>query len=273
VTARLRAIAEETVAILDAGRYRSANGVDVHLAPDVAAAVAGTRLYPPDAELPRPSTVDKAGPTVDVTNETTLAATARLGEEVAALNFASAKTPGGGFLSGAEAQEESLARSSALYACLRAVPGYYGHHRRERDLRYTDRVVYSPAVPVFRDDHGALLDRPYPVTFLTAAAPNLGAVTRNQPEHAPTVPDVLRSRAARVLDVAAAHGHDRLVLGAWGCGVFRNDPEVVAAVFAEALSGDRRFSYVLFAVLDRQPGTPTYAAFARAFGSAEALDA
>jgi len=31
--------------------------------------------------------------------------------------------------------------------------------------------------------------------------------------------------------LAAAHGYTRLVLGAWGCGVFRNDPEVVAAAF------------------------------------------
>jgi uncharacterized protein (TIGR02452 family) len=267
VTAKLRTIAEETVAILDAGRYRGADGVDVDLAAGVAAAVAGTRLYAPADPLPGPAVAATKEPTVEVTNETTLAATRRLGGDVAALNFASAKTPGGGFLSGAEAQEESLARSSALYACLRAVPEYYAHHRRERDLRYTDRVVYSPAVPVFRDDHGALLDRPYPVTFLTAAAPNLGAITRNQPQHAPTVPDTLRDRACRVLDIAAAHGHDRLVLGAWGCGVFRNDPEVVAGVFAEALRDDRRFSYVLFAVLDRQPGTPTYAAFARAFGA------
>jgi uncharacterized protein (TIGR02452 family) len=69
-----------------------------------------------------------------------------------------------------------------------------------------------------------------------------------------------------VLDIAAAHGHRTLVLGAWGCGVFRNEPATVATAFADALRADGRFSRVVFAVLDRQPGTATYAAFRRAFG-------
>ena len=85
---------------------------------------------------------------------------------------------------------------------------------------------------------------------------------RNQPKHAADIPSALLRRAVRVLHVAAAHGHRRLVLGAWGCGVFGNDPAVVAETFRLALRDNRYFDHVVFAVLDRQKGTPTLAAFA-----------
>ena len=70
--------------------------------------------------------------------------------------------------------------------------------------------------------------------------------------------------AARVLTVAAAHRHRSLVLGAWGCGVFGNDPAVVAAIFAGLVPSAGWFERIVFAVYDRQPGTPTFTAFARA---------
>ncbi len=243
---RLRAIAHETVEIAERGWYQDPHGAEVRL--DVGPAVAGTRLYLPEEDLP----AGVPGPTgvVEVTGESTLAAAHRLGGDVAALVFASARNPGGGFLNGAQAQEESIARSSALYPCLRAAGEFYAFHRSHAELTYTDRVIYSPGVPVFRDDKATLLRKPYPVTFLTAAAPNRSAIRNNQPELEAEVPAVLRRRAARVLAVAAAHGHRRLVLGAWGCGVFGNDPTTVAEAFAAALD---RYSmeHVVFAILGR----------------------
>lgn len=202
-----------------------------------------------------------------MTAETTLAAAARLArsrpDEPACLNFASAKNPGGGYRGGAEAQEESLARSSALVAVLEATRGFHDHHRRERDLLYTDRVIHSPHVPVFRDDRSALLDEPYTVTFLTAAAPNAGALRDRDPDRSSEVEPTLRRRATRVLAVAAHHGHRRVVLGAWGCGVFRNDPAQVAAAFATPLSDEfaTAFDDVVFAIHDRLPGQPVLQAF------------
>jgi uncharacterized protein (TIGR02452 family) len=112
---------------------------------------------------------------------------------------------------------------------------------------------------VFRDDRGELLTEAYRVSFLTSAAPNLSAIRSNQPESAAEVPAVLRRRAARVLAVAAAHGHRRLVLGAWGCGVFGNDPATVAEAFAEALR-EQPMEHVVFAVLG-----PNRAGFATVF--------
>ena len=258
MSSRLRAIASDTVAICDRGHYETTAGkveITVH--------AASTRLHRPEEPLSLPA--QGKAPRIDVTNESALEAAKRLGGEIAALVFASARNPGGGFLNGAQAQEESIARSSALYPHLLEAGDFYAYHRNHVDLTYSDRVIHSPDVPVFRDDKGELLAAPYPVSFLTAAAPNRAAVERNQPERAAGIPAILHRRAARVLEVAAAHGHRRLVLGAWGCGVFGNDPVTVAAAFRAALQDKRYFDHVIFAILDRQHGTPTLAAFADSF--------
>ena len=255
---RLRAIAREAVEIAERGWYHDPQGAEVRI--DVGSAVAGTRLYLPADEVP--AGVPGPGGRIEVTGESTLAAARRLGGDVAALVFASARNAGGGFLNGAQAQEESIARSSALYPCLRAAGEFYAYHRAHTELTYSDRVIYSPGVPVFRDDQGTLLTKPYPVTFLTCAAPNLSALRSNQPELVTEVPAVLRRRAARVLAVAAAHGHRRLVLGAWGCGVFGNDPTTVAEAFATALER-YPMEHVVFAVLG-----PNRAEFTAAFAAA-----
>ncbi|MGC5022901.1 TIGR02452 family protein [Micromonospora sp. DT47] len=240
------ALAAETDRLVAEGRYGPVPASTLHL---------------PEDPLPEPG---PAGPsTVEVTDETSLAACRRLAsaapDQVACLNFASAKNPGGGYATGAHAQEESLARSSALAATLRTASGFYDHHRSHRDPVYSDRVIHSPDVPVFRDDTGLLVG-PYRVAFLTAAAPNAGAL--REPVD---LSGVLRRRAGRVLGVALAHGHRRLVLGAWGCGVFRNDPRQVAAAFAGLLGPDGRyadrFTLVVFAVPDPTNRRP----FAEAF--------
>lgn len=260
---RFHALAAETMDVVRTGSYR-VGGRRVDITEQVAAAVSGTRLILPDARLTKGATW--SGPTmVEVRNESSLAAARRLGPGTACLVFASARNPGGGFLNGAQAQaqEEAIARSSALYATQTSVPEFYEHHRRDGSLLYSDRVIVSPDVPVFRDDDGALLADPCTVTFLTAAAPNRSAIERSQPAAGREINATLVRRAARVLDVAAAHGNHRLVLGAWGCGVFGNDPAEVATAFAEALAGRSRFEHVTFAILDPRPGRPVLGTFER----------
>ncbi|MFD3538662.1 TIGR02452 family protein [Streptomyces sp. NPDC058662] len=187
------------------------------------------------------------------------------GARVAVLNFASARNPGGGYLRGAKAQEEALCRASALYETLLEAPEYYEVHRAELSTFYTDRVIHSPGVPVFRDDRGELLETPFLAGFLTSPAPNAGTIRRQEPERVAEIPAALARRAERVLEVAALHGYRHLVLGAWGCGVFRNEPAQVAEAFRELLAGRfaGTFDHVVFAVLDRDPAPRE--AFARAF--------
>lgn len=266
-------IAQQTVEIVQRGSYELPDGRVVDITPAVSACLEATQFYPPHAlKSVRNEALAKpvGGPAViEVHNETTLAGIARLlateSGPVAALNFASAKNPGGGFLNGSEAQEESLARGSALYASLLRAPEYYLSHRRMTSCLYSDAMILSPGCPVFRDDDGALLAEPHPATFLTSAAPNAGAVARDETRH---LADVLRQRAGYVLALAAAHGYDNLVLGTWGCGVFRNDPAVVAGVFADHLHGlwAGRFRRVVFAVLDSSADQARYEAFRGAFG-------
>ncbi|WP_404656163.1 TIGR02452 family protein [Kitasatospora sp. GAS204A] len=70
--------------------------------------------------------------------------------------------------------------------------------------------------------------------------------------------------------VAALYGVRELVLGAWGCGVFRNDPDVVAEAFEQALScHGAAFGKVVFAIWDRSPESVNRAAFRARFGAGE----
>lgn len=270
-------LAEQTLRIVEDRGYVSAAGVRVDLSGAIANCFEATQMY--GAEDIVQLIAEQRGQSgavhctsLDVVNETTLAGLVALLEEkdspVAVLNFASAKNPGGGFLGGSQAQEESLARSSALYGSLTRAETFYRRHRASSSLLYSDAMILSPQCPVFRDDDGALLDIPRLAGFVTSAAPNAGAIATNRPDELPLIEDTFIRRAEGVLALAAAHGYRRLVLGAWGCGVFRNDPAMVAAVFARHLKhGDwaRRFERVRFSVLDTSRDAATFMAFERAF--------
>lgn len=269
-------LAKQTVEIVERGSYVSAGGRTVDIATAVSECRTGTRFFAPE-DLKRIRrevlTLPAQGfsTTFAVVNETTLAGIARLVSsgkgKVAALNFASAKNPGGGFLNGSQAQEESLARSSALHASLLCALEYYERHRASPSLLYSDAMIVSPECPIFRDDSGVLLDEPHVATFITSAAPNAGAAANNRPEELAQIPDVFQGRCEYVLALAASQGYTNLVLGAWGCGVFRNDPELVAGAFASHLRGGAwfgRFENVLFSVLDSSASQDTFSAFQRA---------
>jgi len=267
-------MAKETVAICDSGYYVAPNRARVAIAGDLTKAKVGTVLYSPENQPVARKTNAHQATRFDVRNETTFQALARLAPSnlghVACLNFASAKNPGGGFLNGSLAQEEALCCASALYPCLLEAPKYYERNRANRSALYLDLAIYSPGVPFFRDDNGMLLAKPITASVITAPAPNAGAIAVNEPANLQHVETTLKRRAELVLSIAEAHAVDVLVLGAWGCGVFRNDPHTVARAFAELLNAPGRFAgsfaEVVFAVFDRSQGETTYRAFAGQFG-------
>jgi len=253
------------------------------LAASINDSISGTTAFLPTDPLPilpTPSRRTKAN-TVFYTNQTdTLAAVLHLEQlpspprSIAALNFASAKHKGGGWLNGAQAQEESITRRSTLFSALNsdgAAP-YYNHNARhirhvakENDGVYTHALIHSPAVAILQPDEDSLEVDPDPtlVSVITCAAPNARqalkmGLARGRVEAA------FAERIDRVLAAAAAHSHDGLVLGAWGCGVFGNDPGFVAGTFKRLLAGKYKgaFSHVSFPLRDDDNKEP----FLRAFG-------
>ncbi len=175
-------------------------------------------------------------------------------EKIMCLNFASAKNPGGGFINGAEAQEESLARTSALYETLLMADDYYTLHRRMTSCFYTDTMIYSPKVPVFRKDKGELLSKPVRCNFITSPAVNAGVVKRQEPQRENEILEAMDIRTDKMLSLALYQGNETLILGAWGCGVFKNDPKEIAGLFKKYLHGKykNKFKRVVFAVLTRK---------------------
>ena len=266
-------IAAETVAIVGAGTYVAPSGSTVSIRDAARAAVAGSAVVRPGEAVAASAGAFET--TFEVRNEPTFAAARRLvgrfgPGRVAALNFASAKNPGGGFLSGAQAQEECLARASALHACLAPQHVYYDANRACGSVLYTDHLIVSPGVPVFRDDVDELLEAPWAVTILTCPAPNAGAVAASRPGLLAEVGPTFRRRIGAVLSAAAARNQAALVLGAWGCGVFGNAPAAVAGLFAEQLLAGGRFAgvfeHITFAVLDARG--ESVGAFERVLGKA-----
>jgi uncharacterized protein (TIGR02452 family) len=173
-----KAIARDTVVACEAGGYTNRAGERVELAALIADAVDGTRVVDRGAVARVDIPGDRAG-AIEVTDESTVEAILRLAgtAAVGVLNFASAKNPGGGFLGGAQAQEESLARASALYPCLCACnDDFYARNRHHGSALYLDLAIISPDVPWFRDDTGAWLPAPVLATVITCPAPNLSAL-------------------------------------------------------------------------------------------------
>jgi uncharacterized protein (TIGR02452 family) len=265
-------LGQEAVAIIKAGGYRAPSGRKVVIAPLVARAVKGTVSYPPDRD-PAPTPPGSFTTRIRVVNETTLSAVMQLQDrrlDSSALNMASAESPGGGFLSGARAQEEYLCRSSALWACLKDNP-MYAFHAKQRDAFYTDYVIYSPDVPVFRTDDSGCLEEPYLVSFITAPAVNATGVMKYSPGRAGEIGAVMVKRIRKVLAVAAAHGPACLVLGAWGCGAFGNDGNLIARLFREAIDGEFRgvFKEIVFAITDWSDDKKFIGPFEKAFAGCQ----
>lgn len=194
-------------------------------------------------------------PETRVDNISTVDAIRMLAEEgktdIGVLNFASAKNPGGGFLNGAKAQEESLTISGTLYPTLTAHEEYYNENRAHRSMMYLDYGIYSPEVVFFRDGSFRLTETPVKASVLTLPAVNMGQVLLKG-ENAEEAKRVMRRRMKLALGIFAEQKAKHLVLGAYGCGVFRNDPGEVAAWWRELMEEGmgQHFDSVFHAVLD-----------------------
>ena len=162
-------------------------------------------------------------------NDTVTAALGYPDKMVVLLNFASYKHPGGMFLRGSAAQEEAICHKSNLFNILRDFDGsYYNENRKMAagNPLYTDRALYTPNVVI---NNGVF--NVHNNSVVTCAAPNLRSPI---PMDYPTYKDVLDRRVRFIRDIIYAHPFDVIILGAWGCGVFKNNPNDVMDSFLKA---------------------------------------
>ena len=169
------------------------------------------------------------------------------GDKITALNFASYKNPGGMFLNGSSAQEESLCHESNLYNILKRLEDrfYVPNRRRLNNSLYNSNLIYTPSVYF----ESVNLDEVY-CDIITCAAPNRTAARRWKKIPDDIINEHMEDRIDHVLFAALDNRVDVLILGAFGCGVFGNEPKVVAKIFKKFLETDYKgvFKKVVFAI-------------------------
>lgn len=206
----------------------------VHYREDIEYSVANSKIYDHVENI----VTREQSTTVEVVDMKTLDAAIKYREgKTCVLNFASFKNPGGGFLKGAVAQEEYLCQNSTLYNVLSQFMSYYERNRlNTNDALYWNRAIYSPGI-VMLPNEGS-------VDVLSCAAPNIRASRASDTQKT----KALVSRIKFVLDILEKEECDTVILGAFGCGVFGNDPKLVAEIFKRQRVLQRGFSKVIFAI-------------------------
>ena len=216
-------------------------------AAEIARAVSETRTYDGAPAVAAEGRV----PTVSVVDEDAVAAVLQRGRglasacDLAVLDFASFTYPGGSYERGARGQEQSLCASSFLFNVLSEKGGWYAENRR-RNINcelYRNRALVVPRVRFERDGFHSYAD------VIVAAAPNARRAREEYRVGEDALLAAMRDRVRMVMAIADELGHEKLVLGAFGCGVFGWDAATVAEVFrAELASGRHVASEVTFAV-------------------------
>ena len=185
------------------------------------------------------------------------------------MNFANAHNPGGGFMLGANAQEEALCRCSTLYASITsdAAGVMYKYNNTHVSKVESDYFLISPNVVVFRDKDLSLLVSPVIMGVATMAAPNRRGAAMFAT--AGVIEDTFLRRIRLLLLAAAKYGYKELVLGAWGCGAFGNRPDDVASYFRQVIVEEglgRAFDEICFAIYGSEDGR-NITAFRKCFES------
>ena len=264
-------IAEETVAYYKQGYYE-VNGNKIDISQLQKQSEEGSKLYTPEQGLELIKIIkQKKGQRAitsicDKSTVEKIFGWNREGKtQIGILNFASAKNPGGGFLNGAMAQEESLAASSGLYGTQLKHPRYYEANRGGKSMMYTHHGIYSPEVVFFRDKNFQLVEEPVTASVLTLPAVNMGQVIQKR-ESIDLAKAAMKERMRIALAIFINEGARYLILGAYGCGVFRNDPLEIAQWWKELIVEENYgvyFDEICFAILDISKDKKCLRAFQR----------
>lgn len=182
---------------------------------------------------------------------------ARKYENPFVMNFANAHKPGGGFLMGANAQEESLCKCSTLYSSIASdtAKEMYRYNNTHLSNVESDYMLLSPNVYIFRNEHFELMEDYAKAGVITIPAPNrFGAAMFASGK---TIEETMIRRIRIMLRIAAKQGYKNLILGAWGCGAFGNDAKKVAQYFKSIILDEkygRCFDEICFAIYGKPDG-------------------
>ncbi len=249
----------ETIQVIKEGKYISAKGVEV-IVRDTEPLLY-SRFYVHEFNVNDIPAHDE--PTiVEVVNDDSIYAGQRLKDEgynPIVLNFANQSHAGGGVESGCRAQEEDLCRRSTLFRSLiqfTPVAARYGVKRSRYQYPMGDEFggIYSPWVKVFRDGASgdyAFLDNYFHLAFVSVAAINRPRLEGNR--IARSLVPIVKNKIRTILRIGLKYGHNAIVLGAFGCGAFKNPPQHMAELFKEVLAEDEfrnKYNKVVFAILE-----------------------
>lgn len=164
-------------------------------------------------------------------------------KKTAILNFASYTVPGGGFTGGSPSQEADLCMNSILYPVLREFKKSYYAYNRKHCIRgiYELRALYSPDVLFMQGDKRTQCD------VLTCASPNWQAEKQNGVSWKENL-TIFKTAVEFLFDVCADQGVKTFVVGPWGCGAHRQDPEFVARTFMDCIRTKANIDNVIFVV-------------------------
>lgn len=252
---------KHTVFLVQQGYYFNEEQKKINF-PDARTMMAGTEFYDsPQTVHHIPTMINET--IVKVENIDCLLAAKNLlneGYHPAVLNMASRQNPGGGVQNGAGAQEENLFRRSILFQSLYQFAPFasnFGLHKSKHQYPLDRNFggIYTPHATVFRgteQDGYPLLDTPYQMSFIAVAGINRPALA--SPERiAPELVEPIKNKIRTIFRIGLLHGHDSLVLGALGCGAFRNPPSHIARLFHEVMEEKEfknKYRLLLFAILD-----------------------
>lgn len=263
-------IYQQTMSLVDSGEYVTEKNNRIQF-PDPAQMMAGTVFYDKEFTPDRKQNYEQME--ISVQNNDCVLAGQQLKEEgynPAVLNMASSRNPGGGVIRGAGAQEENLFRRSNLFKSMYQFADYasmYSIPKSEYQypLDFHFGGIYTPDAYFFRGlekDGYPLLDDPTSLSVISVAAINITSHELSVQDYLATTKDKIRT----ILRIGIDHGHDALVLSAFGCGAFGNDPYVMASLFLEILHEPEfgnAFRKIVFAIIDDHNSKGNYASFGR----------
>lgn len=243
-------VSRETIKVMNNGFYTNSKDEVKSIQESLQKSIENCLLFKPDFEYKHPETKVGEG-VIEVVAEDIISCSYRLvvtekRSNCVILNFANGVHPGGGWAHYAMAQEECIMRASGGYASMIAKQEFYQSNSHNSALS-TDSLIYSPDVPFFRNSKNKFLEEPFSISMITSPAVIAAACHLSQKK----IREIMEKRCRKIIQCAINQKDKVIALGAFGCGAFRNDPNVIAGIFKQILIDEdykSYFDYIVFPI-------------------------